>query len=325
MRLPRLSPVAYRRITLVATALLAIIIVTGGAVRLTGSGLGCPEWPNCDVGSLGPSAEARLTHDATASHAWIEFVNRLFTGLVSLAVILAVLGSFLRVPRRRDLIWLSVGLVGGVFAQAVLGGLTVIFELQPPFVMAHFLVSLVLLANALVLYRRASEPNVAARLVVAPVVRAMGRLLLLVATVVVVTGTVVTATGPHGGDEDAKRFALDIRDVARIHGSSVILFIVLIAITGWLLLRTRAERAVVVRLGMLLGIVLAQAGIGYAQYLTGIPEVLVGFHLAGATAVWAAVIWFYLGLFRREASAEAGGDAPDRTPVLASTTASAGA
>jgi cytochrome c oxidase assembly protein subunit 15 len=236
-----------------------------------------------------------------------------------------VLGSFLREPRRRDLIWLSVGLVGGVFAQAVLGGLTVIFELQPPFVMAHFLVSLVLLANALVLYRRASEPNVAARLVVALVVRTMGRLLLLAATVVVVTGTVVTATGPHGGDEDARRFALDIRDVARIHGSSVILFIVLIAITGWLLLRTKAERDVVVRLGVLLGIVLAQAGIGYTQYLTGIPEVLVGFHLAGATAVWAAVIWFYLGLFRREASAEVGGDAPDRAPVLASTTASAGA
>jgi cytochrome c oxidase assembly protein subunit 15 len=314
VRLPRLSPVAYRRITLVATVLLAVIIVTGGAVRLTGSGLGCPEWPNCEPGRLTP-------REASDVNAMVEFVNRLFTGLVSLAVIVAVLGSFLREPRRRDLIWLSVGLVGGVFAQAVLGGLTVIFELQPPFVMAHFLVSLVLLANALVLYRRAGEPDVPARPVVEPVVKVLGRVLLLAATLVVVTGTVVTATGPHGGDEDAKRFAFDIRDVARIHGSSVVLFIILILATGYVLWRTQAARDVVVRLGVLLGIVLAQAGIGYAQYLTGIPEVLVGFHLAGATAVWAAVIWFYLGLFRRDAPAGSAVDEPGRAPALASSTA----
>ena len=314
MRLPRLSPVAYQRITLVATVLLAVIIVTGGAVRLTGSGLGCPEWPNCEPGRLTP-------HAASDVNAMVEFVNRVFTGLVSLSVILAVLGSLLRVPRRRALVWLSIGLVAGVFAQAVLGGLTVIFELQPPFVMAHFLVSLVLLANALVLYKRASEPDVPAVLTVTLLVRTMGRLLLLAATVVVATGTVVTATGPHGGDEDAKRFAFDIRVVARIHGSSVVLFIVLIAATGYLLWRSEVTRDVVVRLAVLFGIVLAQAGIGYAQYLTGIPEVLVGFHLAGATAVWAAVIWFYLGLFRRDAPAEAPGGVSKETPALASTTA----
>jgi cytochrome c oxidase assembly protein subunit 15 len=314
VRLPRLSPVAYRRIAFVAVVLLAVIIVTGGAVRLTGSGLGCPEWPNCEPGRLTP-------REASDVNAMVEFVNRLFTGLVSLSVIIAVLGSFLRVPRRRDLIWLSVGLVAGVFAQAVLGGLTVIFELQPPFVMAHFLVSLVLLANALVLYRRASEPPVPARLSVEPVVRTMGRVLLVAAILVVVTGTVVTATGPHGGDEDAKRFAFDIRVVARIHGSSVILFLLLILGTGWLLWRTKAGRDVMVRVGVLLGIVLAQAGIGYAQYLTGIPVVLVGFHLAGATAVWAAVIWFYLGLFRRDAPAEVAAEATRGAPALASTPA----
>jgi len=314
VRLPRLSPVAYRRIALLATVLLAVIIVTGGAVRLTGSGLGCPEWPNCEAGRLTP-------HAASDVNAMVEFVNRLFTGLVSIAVIVAVLGSLLRVPRRRDLIWLSLGLVGGVFAQAVLGGLTVLFELQPPFVMAHFLVSLALLANALVLYRRASEPNVPALLAVEPAVRMLGRIVLLAATIVVVTGTVVTATGPHGGDEDAMRFAFDIRVVARIHGSSVILLIALLVVTGWLLWRTSAARDVGVRLAVLLGIVLAQAGIGYAQYLTGIPEVLVGFHLAGATAVWAGVIWFYLGLFRREVSAGVTSDASGRAPALASTIA----
>src|SRR6185503_1224576 len=125
MRVPHLSPEAYRRITLVAAILLAIIIVTGGAVRLTDSGLGCPSWPNCSAGRLTP-------HSASDYSAMVEFVNRLFTGLVSIAVIVAVLGSLVRTPRRRDLVWLSVGLVAGVFAQAVLGGLTVLFEIPPP-------------------------------------------------------------------------------------------------------------------------------------------------------------------------------------------------
>jgi cytochrome c oxidase assembly protein subunit 15 len=311
VRLPRLSPAAYRRITLVATVLLAVIIVTGGAVRLTGSGLGCPDWPSCEPGSLTP-------HRASDVNAMVEFVNRMFTGLVSIAVIVAVLGSLLRVPRRRDLVWLSLGLVAGVLAQAVLGGLTVLFELQPQLVMAHFLVSLVLLANALVLHHRAGEPPTAPRLVTAPVVRMLGRALLVLAAVVVTTGTVVTATGPHGGDQDAKRFSFDIRVVARIHGTSVIVFLALVLVTLWVLRRTRATGDVQQRLGLLLVVTVAQAGIGYAQYLTGIPALLVGFHLAGATAVWAAVIVFYLGLFRRDAPAPAPADAPGRRPAFAS-------
>src|SRR3712207_5852082 len=125
MRVPRLSPPAYRRITLAATLLLAFIIVTGGAVRLTGSGLGCPDWPTC--------AEDRVVAP-WEYHAMIEFANRTVTGLVSAAVIVAVLGSLLRVPRRRDLVWLSLGLVAGVVGQIVLGGLTVLFELWPPLV-----------------------------------------------------------------------------------------------------------------------------------------------------------------------------------------------
>ena len=310
MRLPRLRPSTYRHITFVAVVLLAIIIVTGGAVRLTGSGLGCPDWPSCEPGSLTP-------HAASDVNAMVEFVNRMFTGLVSITVIVAVLGSLLRVPRRRDLIWLSLGLVVGVFAQAVLGGLTVLFELQPPFVMAHFLVSLALLANALVLHRRASEPDTPARLVTVPVVRALGRALLVAATVVVVTGTIVTSSGPHGGDAKAKRFDLDIRIVARIHGTSVLVFLAIVLVTLWMLRRTRAPNDVLQRLGVLLAVTVAQAGIGYAQYLSGIPALLVGFHLAGATAVWAAVVWFYLGLFRRDVPVGRSDAAPDRNPALA--------
>jgi len=291
-RLPRLSPRAYRRVTFAATVLLAVIIVTGGAVRLTDSGLGCPEWPNCAQGSLTP-------HEASDANAMIEFVNRVFTGLVSVSVIVAVLGSLLRSPRRRDLVWLSLGLVGGVAAQAVLGGLTVIFHLAPQFVMAHFLLSLVLLTNALVLHRRAGQPDEPARPLVPPIVVGFGRVLLVAATVVVVTGTVLTGSGPHSGgapEDDVERFDLSIPDVARVHGTSVIVFLLLVLVTLALLRRARAPLNVQQRLGVLLLVIVAQAGVGYAQYFNDIPPLLVGIHLAGATAVWAAVVAFYLGL-----------------------------
>jgi len=290
---PRLSPDAYRRITLVATVLLGIIIVTGAAVRLSGSGLGCPDWPTCDGRRLTPRS-------ADDVHAMVEFVNRLFTGLVSVAVIVCVLGSLFRVPRRRDLVWLSAGLVAGVFLQAVLGGLTVLFELRPELVMSHFLVSLMLLTNALVLHRRAGEPEGRASSVVAPSVRTMGRVLLLIGACVVVTGTVVTSTGPHGGDRKAQRFELYLPEVARVHGVTVVTFLLLVLVTVWLVRRTAAPIGVRRWALALLGVLLVQAAIGYIQYFNDIPELLVGFHVAGATLVWTAVVSLYLDMFRRE-------------------------
>ncbi len=288
----RLSPRAYRRITFAAAVLLAVIIVTGGAVRLTDSGLGCPDWPNCAPGRLAP----REARDATAM---IEFVNRVFTGLVSVAVVLAVLGSLVRVPRRRDLVWLSLGLVVGVMGQAVLGGLTVLFHLAPQFVMAHFLLSLVLLTDALVLHRRAGQVDAPPRPVVGPAVVALGRVLIVAATVVVVTGTIFTGAGPHSGgapEDQVERFDLYIPDVARVHGTSVMVFLTLVLVTLWVLWRSRSPANVQARLGVLLAVLVAQAGVGYAQYFNDIPALLVGIHIAGATAVWAAVVAFYLGL-----------------------------
>src|SRR5262245_51929145 len=236
----------------------------------------------------------------------VEFVNRVFTGAVSIAVIVCVLGSLLRDPRRRDLVWPSLGLVAGVFAQAVLGGLTVLFDLRPEFVMAHFLLSLVLLTDAVVLYKRAGEPDTKAELQVQPRVRILGRVLLVLTAFVVVSGTVVTSTGPHGGDEEAKRFDLDLEWVARIHGGLVILFLALVLVTLAFLRRTHAPEPVQGRLGAVLVVACAQAAIGYIQYFNDIPALLVGFHIAGATALWAAVLWYYLGLFVRPADAEAG-------------------
>jgi len=307
MRMLRLTPVQYRRVTLIAAVLLAAIIVTGSAVRLTGSGLGCPDWPNCEPGRLTPYA-------ATDFHAMVEFVNRTVTGLVSLAVFVAVLGSLVRVPRRMDLLVLSLGLVVGVVVQIVLGKLVVEKLLSPPWVMSHFLVSMVLLADAVVLYRRAGQPdNGFARPPVPIVARSvlwMSRVLVLAAAVVVVTGTVVTGSGPHSGDvpgtaQRATRLDLYIPTVARVHGTSAMVLLALVLVTLLLVHRTRAPGAVVRRLEVVLVVLVAQAGVGYAQYFTGIPALLVGVHVAGATTLWAATIWFALGVTERRVSDDA--------------------
>lgn len=307
-RLPLISPAAYRRITFLALLALGFIIVTGSAVRLTGSGLGCPDWPTCDSGSLTPT-------DATDAHAMVEFVNRAITGLVSVTVALAVLGSLRRTPRRRDLTRLSLGLVAGVVGQVLLGRFTVTFDLSPPVVMAHFLLSMVLIANSVVLHHRSGEPDSpGVALLHGPMATLVRRVLPLSAAVAVVSGTVVTGTGPHGGDADVRRFGFDIDDVARVHSLSVIAFIALVLVV---LIRfgggggdapgAPAVAPVLTRRAQeLLAVAVAQASVGYAQYLTGVPVVLVGIHILGATLVWASVIRLVVATTAR------GGDAaPD--------------
>lgn len=286
MRVPRLSALAYRRVTLFALVALGFIIVTGGAVRLTGSGLGCPDWPTCDKGELVAPLEY---------HHLVEFGNRTITGLVSVAVILAVLGALGREPRRRDLTWLSCGLVAGVIAQIVLGGLTVLFELRPPWVIAHFLVSMALVADAVVLHHRAGLPDWGVSLRrVAPEVTVAGRVLLVVASVVLFTGTLVTGAGPHGGDEKVVRIDVPVPDLARVHGTSVMLLLALTLFTVWLLARTSAPHWIRERAHVIVYALFVQGAIGYVQYFSGVPAVLVGFHIAGAVVVWVAVLRFAL-------------------------------
>lgn len=296
MRLPRLSPLAYRRITIVAAILLAVIIVTGAAVRLTSSGLGCPVGVSCPKSQL-------QAHGASSEHATIEHVNRLFTGLVSVAVILAVLGSLVRTPRRRDLVWLSWGLVIGVFAQAVLGQLTVAFDLKPGFVMAHFLVSILLLSDALVLVRRAGQPDGPAHAVVSPRTILLARVLVGLATLVLFTGTVVTGAGPHSGGgkhDDVARLDIKIESAARVHSGFVWVFLVGVLVMLWLVRRDRAPRGIHQRVTVLLVLVVAQGALGYIQYFNDIPALLVGFHVAGAAAVWTATMVLLLGMHEHE-------------------------
>ena len=288
-----LSPSAYRRVTLVALLALAFIIVTGGAVRLTGSGLGCPDWPTCDGGRIVAPLE---------THAMVEFVNRTVTGLVSVAVIVAVLASLRRSPRRKDLVWLSLGLVGGVIGQIVLGGLTVLFDLAPPLVMGHFLLSIAILADALVLHWRAGQPDgVARRPLVAAELRALGPAVTAATALVVILGTVVTAAGPHAGDRDVPRLGVSVHRAAQVHGFAVVLLLTLVVTAAVLLRRARAPRAVQRRVEVLLAVLVAQGAVGYIQYFTGVPVLLVGIHIAGAVAVWSAAVRFQLGLSGPEA------------------------
>jgi cytochrome c oxidase assembly protein subunit 15 len=291
-----------------------VIIVTGGAVRLTNSGLGCPVGVSCPQSRL-------QAHGPSSSHATIEQVNRLFTGLVSVAVIVAVLGSLVRRPRRRDLVWLSWGLVGGVFAQAVLGQLTVAFDLEPQFVMAHFLLSILLLTDALVLVRRAGQPDGPARAVVSRRTVGLGRVLLALAALVLFTGTIVTGAGPHSGGgkhQNVARLDVKLESAARVHGTTVMVFLAAVLAMLWLVRRDRPRHTVQQRVTVLLVVLVAQAAVGYVQYFNDIPAFLVGIHIAGATAVWSATLLLYLGLFDRIVSAPAEPRPPEATsPLLA--------
>ncbi len=306
-----LTPAAYRRITFGALLANGFITVTGAAVRLTGSGLGCSDWPACEKDRLVAPLEF---------HALVEFVNRTITGLVSAAVILAVLGSLIRVPRRRDLTWLSLGLVAGVLAQIVLGGITVRVDLHPAAVQGHLVLSMVLIGIAVVLHHRAGRPDGPRRSLVTPAVATLARVVVVLTAAAIVAGTVVTGSGPHGGDEDVRRFGFDIESVARVHG---VIVMVLLAVTLVLLdqavRRRRAPAVVGHALELFLLAAVAQAAIGYVQYFSGVPPLLVGGHVLGAVLVWVAALRLDLVTRAPVARSELGGGGgdggDDRVPV----------
>ncbi len=281
-----ISPARYRAITVAALVALIAIVVTGAAVRLTGSGLGCVDWPNCN--------DERLI-DVSSNHAAIEQVNRLFTGLVAVAVIGAVLGSLWRTPRRRDLTLLSLGLVAGVVGQVVLGGITVLVDLHPLAVQAHMLLSMVLVATAVVLVRRAGEPDGGTRrATVSAPARRLAWALAVATGVAIVTGTVVTGAGPHAGDEEARRFDVAIAAAARVHGIAVMVALALAVVMAVLVARRGQDRALQPTLSSWLFIGVLQAAVGYTQYFNDVPALLVGVHVTLATGLWAMTVWLVL-------------------------------
>jgi cytochrome c oxidase assembly protein subunit 15 len=289
LRGAQISPRTYRTITAVALVALGLIVVSGAAVRLTGSGMGCPTWPTCERGSLVPRGE-------TGGHGWIEFLNRTFTGAVSVAVALAVLGSRrLRTPRP-DLTLLSWCLVAGVFAQALLGGLVVLVDVAPIAVAAHYLLSSVLVGTAVLLHHRAGQPAGPRRAIATPELQRWARALVALATVVLVTGTVVTGSGPHGGDKGADRLPFAVRTVVPLHSGAVWLLLFLTIAVLQRAERGDAAAEAAGRGRLLIAAIVGQGALGYLQYFTGVPEGLVGLHVLGSVLVWVAVLRFHLGL-----------------------------
>ncbi|MFN8015033.1 MAG: COX15/CtaA family protein [Acidimicrobiia bacterium] len=274
----KLNEKQYYILTIVACFFIAAIIVTGASVRVTGSGLGCPTWPKCTSDSLVPKS-------SESGHAFVEFANRVFTGFLSLSVIVAISASFLRQPRSKKLIWLSFGLVLGVIAQIILGGITVLVGLHPLSVAAHMIVSLLLLSCAILL-TVSSKPN---RTVNLKNLFSKSRhlVIMLLTYLVVVLGTVVTAAGPHAGDEKTPRLDVTITSVARIHSFSA--WILLLSVLYLLIFRKDQNR----NLKILLAVIVIQGAWGYAQYALDVPASMVLVHVFLATVlfVFASLYW----------------------------------
>lgn len=302
----RITPARYRTIAIGALVALSAIIITGASVRLTNSGLGCDDWPNCN--------SQRLI-DVSSKHAAIEQVNRLFTGIVGFAVIAAVLGSLWRVPRRSDLTWLSVWLVVGVVANAVLGGISVLVDLHPVAVQGHMLLSMMLITAGSILVRRAGEPDgVPRRRTVTKPTERLVWLHFVVVTIAVVTGTVVTGAGPHAGDENAERLDIAIPTAARLHAVTVLTAIAIALLIAWRLRTIDTDRrALMTPLSRWIGIGLTQAALGYIQYFSDVPELLVGIHVLGATLVMIASTFLVLDT-RRAVSPDDETRRPDDVP-----------
>ncbi|CAB4686821.1 MAG: oxidase assembly protein [Actinobacteria bacterium] len=259
------------------------IVVTGGAVRLTGSGLGCPTWPECTPGSYTP-----VPHQAEGQvHAWIEFGNRLLTfvlllcALIALIIAIRVSKNAVLKSRVRSLAALQVI---GIFGQGILGGITVLTDLNPIPVAGHFLLSIFLIAGAISLrYEIVGLIKQKADGIVATLMP----LLIWLTVLVLVAGTIVTGSGPHAGDENAKRFGFNPRIVSWLHADLVIALVVLTLVL-WLITRVSQNKVIHKYLSVFLIICLVQGLIGYVQYFTGLPELIVAAHLLGATLVWAS-------------------------------------
>ena len=270
------------------TALLVLqagLVVTGGAVRLTGSGLGCPTWPECTDGSIKPV----ITQAEDQLHAWIEFGNRLIAWLILILALAALVYIVKKLKSRNDfkrLRLLAILQILGFLGQVVLGGITVLTKLNPISVSAHFVLTLPLIAGALALRHRVLNRPV---LQLQPMTRTVTKVVTALSFIVLLLGVVVTGTGPHAGDADAKRYPFDFQAVSILHADSVIALICL-AIALYLVVKVSESAEVKKLFGRMilifLAICLAQGAIGYLQYLTGLPELLVGAHLLGATLVW---------------------------------------
>lgn len=309
------APAVVRRAALAALVMSVVIVVTGGAVRLTSSGLGCPTWPTCTGSSLAPTR-------AMGVHGAIEFTNRMLTYVLCAAVGGAIIAARSAKPWRRGLTRLGWAQFWVVMSNAVLGGMAVLMDLNPYTVAGHFLAAMALVTVAVVTWHRTGEGDGAARPLVGKPVKQLGWLLVTATGVLITVGTAVTGAGPHAGDSsDVPRIPVDWKTIAQLHadlawvvcGLSVALWFVLRAVDAPPGPRNRVRDLLVV--------LLAQGVIGYVQYFTQLPEFLVGVHMLGSTLVWIAVLRVLLVMRERPPVAPGTASAPpanaDAAPAAA--------
>jgi heme a synthase len=287
------QPRTVQRAALIALAMAVVIVVTGGAVRLTGSGLGCPTWPKCTDNSLTTTSEMGF-------HGVIEFGNRMLTYVLCAAVGWAIIAARSQKPYRRSVTrlgWLQFWIVMG---NAVLGGIVVLVGLNPYTVAAHFLLSTALIAVATVMWQRTREGDAAPRPLVGKAVQQLMWVLTAVSVLLIAVGTVVTGAGPHAGDSsDVARMPVDWETVSKAHAVLAWIVVTLTFALWFVLKAVDAPKGPLARTRDLFLVLLAQGAVGYIQYFTDLPEVLVGLHMFGSCVMWIAVLRVLVALRER--------------------------
>ena len=264
------------------------IVLTGGVVRLTGSGLGCPTWPECTGDSYTP-----IHGQIEGFKSWIEFGNRLLTFALVIACALSILAVFF--SKRKDLRWLVFGQFAGIFGQAILGGITVLTNLNPIPVAGHFVLSIILIAGAQSLLTKAKSFNVPKK-IQPNALHVLSRSHILLTFAVIVMGTLVTGTGPHAGDVAAPRLDFDVRTIAWLHADVVIALLGL-SLAYFVSASTPAPTKRLLKFFFLAA--LLQGSIGYIQYFLGLPELIVAAHMLGSTLVWISAWKVWLSVSRQ--------------------------
>lgn len=306
------TPGTVQRAALTALVMSVVIVVTGGAVRLTGSGLGCPTWPKCTEDSLTATS-------AMGMHGAIEFGNRMLTYVLCAAVGWAIIAARSQKPWRRSLTRLGWAQFWVVMGNAVLGGIVVLVGLNPYTVAAHFLLTTALIALAAVMWRRTRESDAAPRPLVGKAVQQLVWFLIAATVLLIAVGTVVTGAGPHAGDSsDVERMPLDWENVSRLHAVLAWIVVTLTFALWFVLKAVDAPKGPLHRTRDLFLVLLAQGVIGYVQYFTDLPEVLVGAHMLGSCLVWIATLRVLLSLRERpEVIVDVAGPSTEAVPTRA--------
>lgn len=303
-RLPLAVPAAWhlalpavRRAAVATLVMNVVIVVTGGLVRLTGSGLGCPTWPDCAPGSLLPTAELDW-------HKYIEFGNRMLTGVLGAVSLALLVVALLARPARRDIRRGATLVFLGVPAQAVLGGITVRTHLNPWVVSLHFVLSALIIAAATWLVVRCTEDDGPARPVVHPLLQRLSQGVVALVLLVIYLGTLVTGSGPHAGAPDVRRIDVASRTLAQLHTDVVMLLVGISVALVVAFLATDAPAVTRRAAALVVGVEVAQAVVGYVQYFTHLPIGLVDLHLLGASVLVVVAVRALLATRERTRLAE---------------------